>query len=260
MSGFIGKEVSEWIKETRAKAPGWFNLAENVSEFCQSLLLGLQPHQNNGQEVLGAILFKRILCAFQAIIILEERGMYTEASIQRRGMLEALFVLGAIWQQPELITDYVKNDLHRRRDIYKNIKLSSSKNREILSEWLSGEELDKNIEELTELTKGVRYLSVKAFAQAAKLYDLYLTDYSVLSEAAHHVGKDLERSLHVGSSDNIEALVWGPEPNDPFQILYPAIDQMLMATEPISKIFNLDIKDKVEAFGRESSKLGENQK
>lgn len=104
--------------------------------------------------------------------------MHTEGLILRRAMLEALFVLGAIWQQPELVRTYVQNDQHRRRDIYKNLKKTSPDSRRGVSAWITDEELDKTIAELSQATKGLTYLSVEQFAQAAKLHDVFLTDYA----------------------------------------------------------------------------------
>lgn len=257
MAGFLGKEAETWIKETRAKSPEWFGLAESVNDYCHTVLHALEPHNDNGQEVLGAILYNRILCAFQATIILQERGMYTDASIQRRGMLEALFVLGAIYQQPDLITTYVKNDIYRRLYAYKNIKKRRQIDRAALSNLITDKEIDKNIEELTKASKGVKYLKVKYLAKAAKLYDLYLTDYSVLSEAAHHVSKDLERSIQLDSSDEIKSLIWGPEPGDPFMILFPSVDQMIMATRIIATIYNLNIEEDLNGYSDKIQSISE---
>jgi hypothetical protein len=117
--------------------------------------------------------------------------------------------------------------------------------------------LDQKIAELTQATKGVRYLSVEQFSQAAKLHDLYLTDYSLLSEAAHHVARDLERQVAVDSYDELSALIWGPEAEPPFKLLFPAIDQMLMAAHVLSKIFVLDINEKLDSFSAQSRRLSE---
>lgn len=248
MAGFLGKEAETHTNETRAKAPEWFNLSEIVNDYCHKILHSIKPHIDNGQEVLGAILYNRVLCALQATIILQERGMFTDASIQRRGMVEAIFVLGAIFQQPGLISTYIKNDIHRRLRIYKNIKERRKINKQALSNLITDEELNKNIDELTKASHGVKELKVKYLSQTAKLYDLYLTDYCILSEAAHHVSKDLERSIQIDSSDEIESLICGPEPGNPFIILFPAIEQMIIATSIIADIFKMSIKKDLEDF------------
>ena len=256
MSRYLGLDPASTIARVRSRAPGWFALAEDVAQFCSDLLPQIEANNSDGQQVLSAVLFRRTLSTFEAVILTAERGMHTEGMVLRRSMLEGLFVLGAIWQQPDLVRAYVQTDQHRRRDIYTNLRKTSPESRRNVSAWITDEELDKEIAELTEATKGARYLSVEQFSQCAKLHDLYLTDYSVLSEAAHHAARDLERQVTV-DHDEIESIIWGPEAEPPFKLLFPATDQMLMATHIISKIFKLDIKEKFDHFSARSRQLSD---
>lgn len=171
MSEFLGEDAKKWTRSVRSRDPGWFDLAESVNDFCHDLLLSLSPYKTDARQVISSILFKRALSAFQAIVSLGERGMHTEVLIQRRGMLESLFTLVAMWHQPRIITNYLQNDEHRRRDIYKNLKKSSKKSRLRLTKWLSEVELDSLIQQLEASTKGIPYTTVKTITQAAKLYD-----------------------------------------------------------------------------------------
>ena len=257
MSRYLGPDPVRMMRQIRERAPGWFSLADDVATFCSDLVPKIRPNVNDGQHVLGAVLYRRILSAFEGVLLFAERGMHTEGLILRRAMLEALFVLGAMWQQPDLVRTYVRNDQHRRRDIYKNLKQSSPESRRRVSAWITDEELDKAISELTQATKGVTYLSVEQFAMAARLHDAYLSDYCLLSETAHHVVRDLERQVTVGRDHEIESIIWGPEQEPPFKLLFPATDQMLMAAHVISKIYGLDAKEKFEFFSRRSRELSE---
>jgi hypothetical protein len=245
------------IQQIRERAPGWFTLAGDVATFCSDLVPRIAPDTNDGQHVLSAVLYRRILSAFEGVLLLAERGMHTEGLVLRRAMLEALFVLGAIWQEPNLVRTYVQMDQHRRRHIYKNLRRTSPEVRGGVFAGITDEELDKTIGELTLATKGLTSLTVERFAQGAKLHDLYLTDYGVLSEAAHHVARDLERQVTVGQDDEIDSIIWGPEPEPPFKLLFPATDQMLMATHVISQMFGLDVKERFEFFSRRSRQLSE---
>jgi hypothetical protein len=255
MSAAINRNDPAVIAAIRARAPGWFALADSVVLFSDQLIDRIQPMRDDGLQVLCALLFRRLLSAYQAVIILAERGMHTEGLIQRRGMLEALFALGAMWQQPTTVQDYIRNDLHRRRDIYKNLLKASADMRKTISASISETELRRRAEELTKQTKGVTYLSVEEFSQRAKLHDLYLTDYCVLSEASHHGPRDLERHIIVGADDDIEELIWGFEPDPPFKLLFPATDQMLMGVHVVDKLFALSIATNIRKFSDESRRL-----
>jgi hypothetical protein len=257
MSRYLGADPTSVIERVRSSAPGWFALSDDVAQFCSNLLPRISPNSRDGQRVLSAVLYRRILSTFEAVIVVAERGMHTEGMVLRRAMLEALFVLGAIWQQPDLVRTYVQNDQHRRRDVYMNLRKTSRESRERVSAWIADHELDEQIAELTKATKGVRYLSVEQFSQAALLHDLYLTDYSMLSAAAHHVARDLERQVTVDATDEIESVLWGPEEEPPSSLLFPATDQMLMATQVVGRLFKLEIKQPLEKFSAESRHLSE---
>lgn len=240
MRPFLGQEEATAIKQIRARSLGWFELADDVEVFCDGLLPTISLSPENGQEVLSAALYRRVMSAFVAVLLMAERGLHTEGSVVRRAMLEALFVLGAIREQPDLVRTYALNDLYRRKRIYKNLVTRSRDGQSRVSKWITDEELKRQIAALKTATKGLRHMRPKEYAQEAKLDHLYLTDYCILSEAAHHVGKDLERQLLVDSDDNIAAVIWGPEPVPPVKLLRPAIHQMLMATDAVTKLFKLD--------------------
>lgn len=140
MNRYLGPDPARMIQQIRERAPEWFTLADDVASFCSDLLPDIEAGVNDGQQVLSAVLFRRGLSAFEAVLLLAERGMHTEGLVRRRSMLEALFVLGAIWRQPDLVRTYVQNDQHRRRDIYKNLRKSSPDSRRGLTAWITDEE------------------------------------------------------------------------------------------------------------------------
>lgn len=255
MNTAINRNDPAAIAAIRGRAPGWFSLADSVALFSDLLIDRIQPKRDDGQQVLCALLFRRLLSAYQAVIILAERGMHTEGLIQRRGMLEALFALGAMWQQPATVQDYIGNDLHRRRDMYKNLLKTSAKMRNMISASMSETELRRQSEELTRQTKGITYLSVEEFSQRAKLHDLYLTEYCVLSGASHHVARDLERHVTKDADDDIAELIWGFEPEPPFKLLLPATDRMLMGVHVVDKLFALGVANDIGQFSNESQRL-----
>lgn len=117
MSRYLGRDPVSMIASIRSRAPDWFALAESVAKFCGELLPQVSANTGDGLQILSAVLFRRALSMFEAVVLAAERGMYTEGLVLRRSMLEGLFVLGAIWQQPELVRTYVQNDQHRRRNM-----------------------------------------------------------------------------------------------------------------------------------------------
>ena len=220
----------------------WNKIAEQVVDFGKSTIQNLNIAGDNGQQVLSAILYRRIVYGLEAIRLLAENELFTEARIQRRGILEALFALGALWQQPDTVVDFVNNDVHRRIKLYTNLKKTSAKFRSHHFKNISTNKIDRIINDLRKQKSG-SYLSLESLSQKAGLHDLYLSDYCVLSSTAHHLAKDLERHIAVDENNNILEFVIEDDATSEADILYPSVDQCLMASYAINEIFNLSLNE-----------------
>lgn len=75
--------------------------------------------------------------------------------VQRRSILEALFVLGAIWQQPSLADGFLLADQQRMLRIYKNIQRLSPENQKSLAPELPMDAVGAKVAELKSSTSGV---------------------------------------------------------------------------------------------------------
>jgi hypothetical protein len=248
MQGFLGDPGARCIPQIRRRAPDWFELAEQVNVYSHELLLKCPPNKESAQQVLASLLFNRVLRGFQAVVLLTERGMFTEARVQRRSVLEALFVLGAIWKQPELVQIYIENDQHRRRDLYQAMQKIGKNARKEFPQLPSEEKIAETLAALSAATKGKRYLGVETLAQAAQLHDTYLIEYTVLSGAAHHTAKDLETGIDSDADGEIRSLSWGPATGSPIALLLPAIDHILKAVFAMGSIFDVAVASDQEKF------------
>jgi len=229
-------DTEGYITQIRGRSPDWFDLADDVARYASDLISQLSVEQENDRDLVAAILYRRLVSALEAIIILAERGMHTEGQCVQRSMLEGLFVLGAVWKEPKTIEAFFSNDSGRVKKVLKNIKEISGPIREAVANSLTFEEIERRIATIG--NPSVK--SAKDFAKDAGLLDLYLTDYSFSSEALHHVAKDLERHIDKSGSGNVDGLFWGPEAEQPFELLSPAINYVLLAIEAVRGVFNLD--------------------
>lgn len=244
MNRFLADKPEATIHQVRQREPEWFDFAEEVASFAGDLIYRLHVPQGYERLLLAALLYGRIAAAFEAVIALAERGMYTEGRSIRRSLVEALFILGAIINQPHLVTVYLQNDKHRRRNIFKKIKKLSPKLRNVLAPELTADVVNKELAELEAAAKGATYMGPEQYAQAAKLYDIYLTDYSFLSEATHHVAKDVERQIAVNADGDVDGMYWGPESALPSSLLSPALEHLLIAARGIEVLFNIGPSDR----------------
>ena len=162
--------------------------------------------------------------------------------------------MGALWKQPDIMSDFINNDTHRLIKLYTNMKNTSKKFREHHLDGISNSEIEKILVNLNNNKVG-QYLSIKSLAQKAELYDLFLSDYAVLSETAHHLAKDLERHVAVNSDNKITEFVVEDENTTAKDILFPAIDTMLMATNAINSIFKINLNSGIKELSDKVVKL-----
>lgn len=259
MNRYLGADPNASMREILDRDPIWFKHVSAVSVCATDLISQLNVQRGSIRQLLSAVLYRRIASAYEAVIVLAERGMYTEGLIQRRSMLEGLFVLGAIWKKPSLVEKYLEDDQHRVLRILKNIKKTSPMIQDVIAPTLSPLLLDKKVEGLISSTAGSDATRTAAYAQAAGLYDYYLTDYSFASEASHHVAKDLERQIALGEDGNIDGIYWGPEAEPPSELLSNAVDYMLKAIAVVEDLFELGTSEVAVYLRARTDELNESR-
>ncbi len=232
----------------------WTSLADEVASFGKNTIHSLSINSESGLQILTSILYRRVVYGLVATLLLVQHKLLTESRFQRRGQLEALFSLGALWKQPDIMSDFINNDTHRLIKLYTNMRNTSKKFKEHHLDGISNSEIDEILVNLNKNKVG-SYLSIKSLSQKAELYDLFLSDYAVLSESAHHLAKDLERHVTVNTDKKITGFVVEDEDTTAENILYPAIDTMLMATDAINSIFNISLNSDIKEISDKVVKL-----
>lgn len=252
---FLGADDTQAVLSVRQSNAAWFDLANRAAVEASRLLSAISVHRGDVRELLAALLFQRVVVGFEAVLVLGERGMHTQALVQRRSMLEALFVLGAIWNKPELAERYLAADSAR---VLKNLRRMEQLPAQIfdaLRPEITRDSLKEKIAQLkTTAPKSVP--SVADYAEAAELQLYYLTDYAFSSEAAHHVAKDLERHIHVDEDGDIDGFSWGPEDVSAAVLLLQAVEYLLLASVAVEKLFGLYPFGDLERLREETGRLG----
>lgn len=255
MDRFLGSDPAGVIAHIRSQARDWFAEAEAMAEYASSLLLRVDVHAGNVRELLASLLFQRIVAGFEAVLLLGERGMHTQGLVQRRSMLESLFVLGAITADAEYVDRFLGADEVRVLEIYKKISRLPLSVRKALEPEITSSETEAKIAEYKARTGGRKGPSVAEYAKAAGLETQYLTDYSIASEAAHSVAKDLERHIHLDAEGGIDGMRWGPEDVPTPDLLLHAFDYLLMACNAVERVFGVGPSAHLEALRARANKL-----
>jgi hypothetical protein len=237
MDRYLGSDPNAVVAQLRRRAPEWFAQAEAVAAYASSLLLRVDVHHGNLRELLASLLFQRVTAGFEAVLLLAERGMHTQGLVQRRSILEALFVLGAIVHDAEYVDRFLAADEVRVLEIYKKINRLPLAIREALEPEISLTLIEGKLAESKGRTGARKGPSAADYAKAAGLETQYLTDYSFTSEAAHNVAKDLERHIELNEDGEIDGMRWGPEDVPVPELLAQAMDYVLMACFAVEQLF-----------------------
>src|SRR5260221_11469500 len=76
--GFLGEAIEEWRKRLILAHQAHFAFAHDVHEFCQRAKFELKVHNRDGQQIVAASLFFKMLSDYQGALILLERGMVVQ--------------------------------------------------------------------------------------------------------------------------------------------------------------------------------------
>lgn len=255
MDRYLGQDPASVIAHLRGRAPDWFGHAEAIAGYASSLLQRLKVHRGNVRELLASLLFQRIAAGFEAVLVLAERGMHTQGLVQRRSMLEALFVLGAIFQKPDFVDRFLAADNARVLGVYKHISRLPPEIQAALEPEITLPLIEAKITEFRGRAGASKGPSAAEYAKAADLETYYLTDYSFSSEAAHSVAKDLERHIHVDEEGDVIGMRWGPEDIPASELLMLAMDYALMACFAVEQLFGIGPAAELERLRSRSNQL-----
>lgn len=249
IDGFLAENLTVWVCQVREKFKAWFELVADLNRMAMQILYKATPLQSSGQELVGALIFGRSLQSFQAVILLAERGMLSDARTLVRSCAESAIALGGIAHDENFIDELV-DDYHKHRMSVANVMASDPE----CSKGLTPAQLDglKKISvEISEQYQSSKPKSVKwdVVASRVGMTTLYNTIYRGMSGDAAHVTADaLNRHIQANDKADIESLLFEPTCQDLEDTLSAAVTAMLHAIYALQQAFNrseveLDVKD-----------------
>jgi hypothetical protein len=85
--GFLSEDIDKWRQEKRAKHPAHFRLVTDINQTAQGMLslTGYLPRHIDALLVSG--FYVRAVQSYQGSILMAERGLITEATMNRAGFV-----------------------------------------------------------------------------------------------------------------------------------------------------------------------------
>ena len=245
-NGFLSQDIARFTDKLLIKHQDLFTLACEVNRFSQEIMLNLNAHNEDLQEILSASLLIRCISHYQASIILSKNGMISDAKIIARALIEAMFILVAISKDYQVALDYVHEDEFRRK---KALRRYEQLHNSPPPDWT-----DKKMTEFTtEIEKTIKDNSLKiktteAWAKAADMYSWYLSPYFILSDTVHVKSRDISDYVVTDSNNNPKEFKWGPSEEGVRIVLGTVIESICIIIKNIANVFNIDAIKKVDNF------------
>lgn len=204
---FLGQPIEEYVEHVNRAHHQLLDYARELNEVAHRALFCVKITRTDLQHILLAALLQRGMKAFQAAIILVERGLVEEAEVALRTLLEVTFKTVAVAKSPEVALAFVAEDETHRRKFIKKYKLLSAASQDPTRL----DDLEKLLAETTARIRqiGATELKIRWFAEKAELLDLYNSAYTILSATAHVGVRTLENSLEIGADDLVVSMTYG---------------------------------------------------
>ena len=250
---FLAPEHEEIVAHIQEAHRPLFDFVHRLTVLAHEVLIDAKVNRSDLQQLLLASLEHKALTAFQAIVILVERGLSSEARIVLRTLLEVTFRIVAIAKDKDVGIAYVLEDqVHRKKFIDKHKKLSdevrneaSDAIRDDLQSTIAQNIKDKDIKEL----------KTSWFAQNAGMMDFYNSAYAVLSGSVHVNVRSLESALQLDEDENIIGLSYGPSDEDLEIHIVTACEALILSLLAVHSIVDKTFDKQLNSFYEELKSL-----
>lgn len=129
--GFLGTQIEEISEQIYRNNLELFDLCYDLNHFAQKVKFEFSIDSNNGQQVVEASLFIKVLHGFQSAVLLFKYGLASDGKVIVRSIMETMFTLKAICDNEDSVREYILSDNVKREKLLNVIK--SEKDEDIFS-------------------------------------------------------------------------------------------------------------------------------
>lgn len=238
------------------------DIARSLAALGETFITRLEVHENDPHRFIPACLLIRQISCLRSLCLLAVNGFYTEALGHQRGLMEALTRITALDKNPDLLNDYLIQDVLNREKLLKDILSFRSDWEPEIPREPSDEEIRAKIAEAQTRLQAFRDdhgrqpRDIKTFAWAPTggVTHLLFGRFVMASEALHFSPKSLE-SLLVTENDRLVAIRIGPEDVDLDDLLLTSCKYVFVAIQSVANTFGVDVPDDIATLHQRSETL-----
>lgn len=248
--GFLSPDVEQFRQEIRARLADYFSLAEKVLRLCHAHKFRFQAHNLDPQEIFTAGLVLKLIADLEGVLLLLERGMYSQCRSMLRVAIECYITLAKVCDSFEfgkayaIVAEQARLKLIRglrNTDEYPDVKTALT---------------DEYVQDLEDRLRGKPRKSLEDWASGVKLEGLYQGPYRLFSADVHSDASTLSRFYVLNNSREIVSIQFGPvKPEDCRAELLEIARLCFGAVERTSVLFSLKPPDETKALVEEYERL-----
>jgi hypothetical protein len=254
VQGFLSPEIEQHRTTIRDRHASHVGLFERINRYCQDKKYALTPNNRNGQEVLATCLYIKLLNDVQAVFILSERGLCSQARSMLRVSLDCLIVLGKTCKEHEFFREYIRHGEDSRLRLLNAIRKSPPNRMVELREEITLTLLKS----IKDFIGGLGKRNAENWANDVGLSDMYLSTWRLFSGDVHSTPPVVDNYLMLNEEGEAISFVWGPdaEPDMTAEFL-EAGRHLLVGTKFIAELFKLDSDTTFDKLAGELNSLSE---
>ncbi|MBV6805585.1 DUF5677 domain-containing protein [Xanthomonas euvesicatoria] len=187
----------------------------------ERFVAGLTISTSDPLQLIPSCLLLRQLAGLRSLALLAANGFYTEALGHQRSLMEALARLSALIAQPDLLQDYLYQDVLNRKKLLGHILNFRQDWSPDMVREPSDEELQEGVADAERLLadfkaqhgRAARDVKTLQWAEIGGVVKLLYGRFVIASEALHFSPKSLD-SLLVAEGETLKSIRIGPEDKD----------------------------------------------
>lgn len=251
--GFLDSNSSKVALHTNQVHSEVLSYCKRLNNLAHRSLFSAKVSLEDSQQFLLASLIHKAMTAYQAIILLAERGMPSESQVVLRTLLEVTFRIVAIAKNPVVGEAYILQDETNRRKFINKLKvLEKSRPADIVDV-----ELDNMLKTVSQgiKEKNIKELSTAWFAEKANLLDFYNSAYAVLSDSVHVNVRHLENAFNLDSNGELIGLNYGFSDKNLIQNVLTAAEGLLLSLHAAYSVIDIEPADEIHLSNDEFNLL-----
>ncbi len=252
--GFLSEEAFKNKEIFYNNYRNLFDFASNLNRLSMELMRSIKLDWDDHPKIILNTLQLRLIENYQAVVLLLQLGMVSQAKVIVRGMLETLFILVALQKKPDLLQCYFDQFEEGRK---RALKASCQFEGEHLKKAAKEHKLEQHYINQRFAVKGktLKVLKPKQWAAEAELLDFYNLWYTLYSNSSHSNLPALDD--HFDKTEQELNLSFGPTDKYLCEVFQCCAYIMLNANHSISLVFDIDKKKEHDEIFERIKKIDE---